>query len=166
MKFTVEVAVRWSDMDAYGHVNHARTVTLLEDARTALLFREAKRRGLDGFGGAIVVSRLLVDYLWPVVYTGEPALVDVWVTDVRAASFVLRYAMRGGDDPRVLTTAETHMVPYDMTAARPRRLTAAERDFLAHWTAEGLTGRESGTGRESSAGREGGTGREGSAASA
>jgi acyl-CoA thioester hydrolase len=38
VKFAVEVAVRWSDMDSYGHVNHARTVTLLEEARTELFF--------------------------------------------------------------------------------------------------------------------------------
>ena len=29
--FRTAVVVRWSDMDAYGHLNHARTVTLLEE---------------------------------------------------------------------------------------------------------------------------------------
>jgi acyl-CoA thioesterase FadM len=38
--FTTNVALRWSDMDVYGHVNNARVVTLLEEARTALLFGE------------------------------------------------------------------------------------------------------------------------------
>ncbi|WAC57863.1 thioesterase family protein [Gordonia sp. SL306] len=31
--FVAEVGVRWSDMDAFGHINHARMVTLMEEAR-------------------------------------------------------------------------------------------------------------------------------------
>jgi acyl-CoA thioester hydrolase len=139
VKFAVEVAVRWSDMDAYGHVNHARTVTLLEEARTELLHNEMPRRGLNRSTDGIVVSRLSVDYLLPLVYDGEPIQVELWVSQIKAASFVLRYAVRGRIDPRVLATAETLMVPYDMVAARPRRLTPPERDFLAAF-ADGAPG--------------------------
>jgi len=137
LKFAVEVAVRWSDMDAYGHVNHARTVTLLEEARTELFFNEMPRRGMGSIDGGIVVSRLTVEYLSPLVY-GEPVRVEAWVTEVRAASFVLRYALRGRGDQQVLARAETTMVPYDLARSRPRRLSAAERDFLALWTADGV----------------------------
>lgn len=31
----VPIAVRWSDLDAYEHVNNARMFTLLEEARIA-----------------------------------------------------------------------------------------------------------------------------------
>lgn len=137
MKFAVEVPIRWSDMDAYGHVNHARMVTLLEEARTELFYNEMPRRGLDRITDGIVVSKLSVDYLQPVVFNGEPIRVELWVTEVRAASFVLRYAVRGRFDPRVLAIAETTMVPYDVRVERPRRLTADEREFLAMWTADG-----------------------------
>jgi acyl-CoA thioester hydrolase len=136
VKFAVEVAVRWSDMDAYGHVNHARTVTLLEEARTELLFNEMPRRGMGHIDGGIVVTKLSVEYLWPLVYDGEPVLVEAWVADVKAASFVLRYAMRGRLDPRVLTRAETTMVPYNLISTKPRRLSPVERDFLTLWTDE------------------------------
>ena len=30
--FVAQVPVRWSDMDAFGHINHARMVTLMEEA--------------------------------------------------------------------------------------------------------------------------------------
>jgi acyl-CoA thioester hydrolase len=140
VKFAVEVAVRWSDMDAYGHVNHARMVTLLEDARTELFYNEMPRRGLDRITGGIVVSRLTVDYLQPLVYDGEPIRVELWAGEIRAASFVLRYAVRGRQDPRVLAKAETLMVPYDVAASRPRRLTADEREFLTLFVVDGLAG--------------------------
>ena len=33
MRLHVPIALRWSDMDAYNHVNNARIFTLLEEAR-------------------------------------------------------------------------------------------------------------------------------------
>jgi hypothetical protein len=35
--YATEIAVRWSDMDAFGHVNNARIVTLLEGPHRAAL---------------------------------------------------------------------------------------------------------------------------------
>ena len=32
--------VRWSDMDVFQHINHARMVTLLEEARIPWLFHD------------------------------------------------------------------------------------------------------------------------------
>lgn len=151
MKFAVEVPLRWSDMDSYGHVNHARTVTLLEEARTELFFNEMPRRGMGHIDGGIVVSRLSVEYLSPLVYEGSPVRVQAWVTEVKAASFVLRYAVRGRLDPRVMATAETTMVPYDIVRTRPRRLTAAERDFLELWTDDQRAESSGGAGGVSSA---------------
>ncbi|RJQ74529.1 acyl-CoA thioesterase [Pseudonocardiaceae bacterium YIM PH 21723] len=135
--FVAEVQPRWSDMDAYGHVNHAKTVTLLEDARCALLFAEAARLGAPQMADGMVVAKLSVDYLAPVVYTGRPLRVSMSVQDLRAASFTLDYRMHNGrrETDDLVATASTLMVPYDVSAGRPRRLTEAERDFLAGWRA-------------------------------
>ncbi|KAF0964967.1 hypothetical protein MLGJGCBP_01839 [Rhodococcus sp. T7] len=38
--FHAEVEVRWSDMDVFQHINHARMVTLLEEARIPWLFED------------------------------------------------------------------------------------------------------------------------------
>jgi acyl-CoA thioester hydrolase len=40
-----DVPVRWSDMDAYGHVNNARFLTLYEEARVAMFFVGAASTG-------------------------------------------------------------------------------------------------------------------------
>lgn len=128
--YTTEVAVRWSDMDAFGHVNHARTVTLLEDARTGLLFGLAPRHGADGLAGGVVVARLAVHYQEPLIYSGTPVTVRLWVSEMRAASFTFDYAVHDGRTGAAVTTAQTQLVPYDLAAGRPRRLTGAERAFL------------------------------------
>jgi acyl-CoA thioester hydrolase len=137
--FVTGVRPRWSDMDAFGHVNHANTVTLLEEARIDLLFTEATRHGVTDMTRGMVVARLVVDYLTPIVFTGGEIVVEMSVRELRSASFLLDYTVRNrrGDDSVVVTKAETLMVPYNVSAARPRRLDEAERDFLAGWRAGG-----------------------------
>ena len=51
------VQLRWSDMDAYGHVNNARFLTLYEEARVAMFFVGARKHGLGSFEEGIVVAR-------------------------------------------------------------------------------------------------------------
>lgn len=118
--------MRWSDMDVFGHVNNARTVTLLEEARTELLFRE----GGPKVTGGVVVARLSVHYRAPLVYSRTPVALRLWVSDLRAASFDLDYEVRDGRSTAVVATARTQLVPYDLDAGRPRRITPAERAFL------------------------------------
>ncbi|MDX8032992.1 thioesterase family protein [Lentzea sp. BCCO 10_0856] len=137
--FVTGVRPRWSDMDAFGHVNHANTVTLLEEARIELLFTEAARHGVKDMAEGMVVAKLVVEYVTPIVFTGEDIVVEMSVRELKSASFTLDYVVRGSREPNspVVTKAETLMAPYNVTTARPRRLTEAERDFLAGWRAGG-----------------------------
>lgn len=137
--FVTGVRPRWSDMDVFGHVNHANTVTLLEEARIDLLFTEAARHGVPEMSRGMVVARLVVDYLAPLVFTGAEVVVEMSVRELKSASFTLDYTVRGSrqEGSAVVATAETLMVPYNLTAGRPRRLVEAERDFLAGWRAGG-----------------------------
>jgi acyl-CoA thioester hydrolase len=138
--FSTEVSVRWSDMDVYGHVNNARVVTLLEEARTELLFAEGARRGAQTLTTGVIVVELAVRYRAPLVYSGEPVQVALWVSELRAASFTLEYAVSDTGNGRnnghtrnkgPAVTACTLLAPYDTEAKQPRRLTPAEREFLA-----------------------------------
>lgn len=133
--FVAEVRPRWSDMDAFGHVNHANTVTLLEEARIALLFGEAARHGVDGMARGMVVAKLFVEYHNPLVVDGGKVRIELSVRELRAASFTMDYTIRAGSNGTgaVVATAETLLVPYDLDGERPRRLTETERDFLAGW---------------------------------
>lgn len=134
--FIAEVQPRWSDMDSFGHINNAKTVTLLEEARVAMLFVEAAHYGADMSVG-MVVAKLVVDYQQQLTFTGAPIRVDVAVTELRSASFTLGYTVYAGRgvDATVAVRAETLMAPFDLQANRPRRLSTAERDFLATWRA-------------------------------
>jgi acyl-CoA thioester hydrolase len=135
--FVAEVRPRWSDMDSFGHVNHANTVTLLEEARVDLLFGEGGRHGAASMADGMVVARLVVEYHTPLVVDGASIRVEIAVRELRAASFTLDYIVHSGrrESDAVVATAETLLVPYDRDAARPRRLTDVERDFLAGYRA-------------------------------
>lgn len=128
-------------MDVLGHVSHANTVTLLEDARVALLLLEGRQCGTE-MGRGIMVSRLAVDYHAPLIYTGRPVRVEIHVRDLRGESFTLGYSVFSGrrDTDPLVATAETVLVPYDLDRALPRILTEGERDFLAGWRSESSGG--------------------------
>jgi len=105
--FMTDVAVRWSDMDVYGHVNNARVVTLLEEARTELLFNEGARRGAETLAEGVVVVELRVRYRQPLAYSARPVRVRLWVSELRAASFALDYVVAGAGGDAV--TARTQL---------------------------------------------------------
>jgi acyl-CoA thioester hydrolase len=57
--------------------------------------------------------------------------IELWVTQIRAASFTIAYEVK--DPDQVYVQASTVIVPFDFEAQRPRRITAAEREFLEEY---------------------------------
>lgn len=114
------VQLRWSDPDMLGHVNHARALALLEDARLAM-----------GNGGSgLILARLEVDYLRQLYYrVGERLLVQTVVTRLGTKSFAVRQELV--QDDQVAIRADCVMVAFDFDADASRPLTDEER---AHWT--------------------------------
>lgn len=110
-------------MDAYGHVNNVVFLRYLEEARIDFLFRPDKE-----FKQGSVVARHEIDYKRQLVHRHAPVDIELWVTEVRAASFTLAYEVKDGD--QVYVRASTVIVPFDFEAQRPRRITAEEREFL------------------------------------
>jgi acyl-CoA thioester hydrolase len=135
--FVAHVAVRWTDQDVFQHVNHAVTVTLLEEARIRLVFDEARAEGVPGFAEGLLVTGLSVDYKRQISYRSRRLRVAMTVDDMRAAAFRIRYVMHEGPEEgdAVAVTAETRLATFDLDAQRPRRLTPEERAFLGRWAA-------------------------------
>ncbi|MFG1716632.1 acyl-CoA thioesterase [Micromonospora sp. NPDC049203] len=144
-RFVYHCALRWSDLDAYGHVNNARFLTLYEEARVAMMFAGGRAWGVGSFADGVVIRRHEVDYLRPVDYAlgrasaeAAPAVrIELWVDQIRAASFSVAYELYDGDT--LAGTARSLLVPFDLTAQRPRRISPEERAFLLRY-APGLTG--------------------------
>lgn len=130
LRFDTEVRVRWSDMDVFGHVNNARTLTLLEEGRVAWLFVAARDHGATDLPRGIVVAEVHAKYRLPIGYE-KPVTVSMWVSHLAAASFTIGYEIVA--EGSVAVTAETLMVPVDPETFRPRRLDPVERAYLARF---------------------------------
>ncbi|VXB86989.1 acyl-CoA thioesterase [Nocardioides sp. AX2bis] len=144
MRHTYLCPLRWADLDELGHVNNVVYVDYLQEARVELL--RLLRPGVvpgspdeASSGEAALVVRHDIDYLKPLVLDRGPLHIEVWVTEVRAASFTLGYELfhPGSDEPgapdagrRVYARATTLLTPYVFASGRPRRLTPAEREVL------------------------------------
>ncbi|MEV6009416.1 thioesterase family protein [Streptomyces sp. NPDC051976] len=120
--------LRWSDMDAFGHINNVSFLRYLEEARIEFMWRLAPGEGSASFTGGSVVARHEIDYLRPLVHRHTPVAIETWVTDISAASMTVAYEVKDGDV--VYVRASTVVVPYNLEAGRPRRITREERSFL------------------------------------
>lgn len=144
--YAVQVPLRWSDMDAYGHVNNVQYLRLMEDARiTAFQAWFGPRNTLLSSG--CLVARSEIEYLAPLPFQHEGVLIDVWVSGIGGASFDLAYEIRDPESvgDRLFARAETTLVWYDFEAQGPRRGTAAEREVLERMAGEPVHMRRRGT---------------------
>ncbi|WP_020393097.1 acyl-CoA thioesterase [Kribbella catacumbae] len=122
--------IRWGDMDALGHVNNGRYVDYLQDARVDFLFRTAKELGADELETGLLVARHEVQYRRPLVHRPEPVLIALWISEIKAASFVVDYEIYDPDPHTTYVEARTRLVPFDFGANRLRRITPVERVAL------------------------------------
>lgn len=131
--FVTPVAVRWSDIDMYQHVNHATMVTILEEARVPFLGAV--------FGADITTTGLLIAEV-RIVYKGQlrlgdsPLQVTIWVNRLRAVDFTLGYEVRSvsaspEDKPAVI--AETQLAAFDIDEQKLQRLSPHHRKYLQQW---------------------------------
>lgn len=124
-------------MDAFGHVNNVVFLRYLEEARIDFMFRLAPGDGSPSFSGGSVVARHEIDYVRPLVHRHKPVTIESWVTKIGAASLTIAYEIKDPDVTYV--RASTIVVPFDLEAQRPRRISVEERSFLEEYMDDGMT---------------------------
>ena len=123
------VQLRWSDPDTYGHVNHARALSLIEDARLAL---GAEAPGLSAGSSSgqpgWILARLEVDYLRQLHYhPGERLTVRTWVARLGESSLTLRHELLQDDEVAIRSDAVCVLFDHVRQAGRP--LSGEERTW-------------------------------------
>ncbi len=124
---------RWSDLDAYGHVNNVTWLEYLQEARVDMLFVHAPEEGSVGLAQGVLVVRAEIDYRRPMLFRQEPYPIHMWVSKIRAASFTVSYEIAeilADGSSMVYGQAKTLLAPVDMESGRPRRITSEERAVL------------------------------------
>ncbi|WP_028467870.1 acyl-CoA thioesterase [Neptunomonas japonica] len=93
--YSCEIAVRWGDMDAYGHVNNAMYIRYLEEARVQLLAKMGA--AMDGNGIDPVVINVGCTFMRPVVYPAT-LRIDCYVSEPGRSSFMTLYDIYSTSD--------------------------------------------------------------------
>lgn len=138
-RISIPIQIRWSDVDAYGHVNNVAMLTLLEEARIATFWNadlpDGAARPTQTLSGGptaehfTLVARQEIEYLAPMPFSQRPARVDLWVSRIGGASIEVNYEVYSPDDVRC-AIAVTSIVMVDAGSGRPRKLTRDERATL------------------------------------
>ena len=131
MRHHFRCAMRWGDMDAYGHVNNVVYLSYLEEARVDMLFTLGSDQGTKAMSDGVLVAKHEIEYKRPLIYHPRGVDIELWVGVIKAASFEIRYEVH--DDTVLFARAASILVPYDLEAERPRRLTTEERGFLEQY---------------------------------
>ncbi|MFE5671880.1 acyl-CoA thioesterase [Agromyces sp. NPDC056523] len=154
MRLHVPSPLRWSDLDAYGHVNNARMLSLLEEARiqafwvnddgTAEHAVGASTAVLDATPGSAtltLIARQEVEYLAPIPYQRLPLDIELWIGHMGGASLDVCYEVYSpiaAENRTLYTRAVTTIVLVDAATERPRRITDAERAAWEPYLGESL----------------------------
>jgi acyl-CoA thioester hydrolase len=122
--FEHQVSLRWRDVDALGHVNHAVFLTYLEEGRDAFYVRALGR------DPHYVVARAEIDWRAEVRYADRQLRVRIEVERVGTTSLTTREAIL---TPAGATAAEARVVTvlWDASARKPTAFAAGERARLA-----------------------------------
>jgi acyl-CoA thioester hydrolase len=121
MIYTNQQFVRWDDIDAFGHVNNAKYLTYIQEARflwSPLL--------------EMVVAKAEVDYLVPIYIGGRFYDITLWVEQIGNSSFTLGYEVIG-DNGVVHAKVKTVQVAVSMETKKSRPLTEPERELLKQY---------------------------------
>jgi acyl-CoA thioester hydrolase len=127
---SVNVQLRWRDMDMLGHLNQSVYHELLEEGRAAIMTEIIRRVGVDQAHGTFVLVHVDLDYHTEVRKDhGEVAIV-VRVERVGTSSLTLRHEVQLLDGT-VAASGKTVLVAWDPTARGKRLLSDAERAALS-----------------------------------
>jgi acyl-CoA thioester hydrolase len=121
-----EVTLRYSDMDALGHLNNAVYATLFEAGRVAYV--DDLLSALTPAGAGYVIVKLTIEFKAEARYPGV-ARIATRVSRVGGSS--MTYAQELHVNGRLAATAESVCALFDLARRKALRCPDAMRSFLA-----------------------------------
>jgi acyl-CoA thioester hydrolase len=121
----ITIAIRWRDVDNYGHVNNAVYLNYLEEARDRLISRLFG----DEHAWDFVVARVAIDYRDQVTQDDGEVLVRCAIAEIGTSSLRTKETVFKADGS-LAAEAESVVVPREAGIPRSRPLTPVERSIL------------------------------------
>ncbi len=139
----VEIAVRFADTDAMGHVNNAKYLTYCEIARIRYwtdVTGEPIALGTEG-AESLILAEARITYRAP-AFHGEIVTVETRAARIGRSSFMLEHRLLAavpGASPRLVAVSELILVRYDYAAAAPVALSDAHVEAIEAFEGRTLT---------------------------
>lgn len=128
--FYYPVAVRYGDLDAQQHVNNAKYLTYLEQARLEYLQHLGLWDGKDFANLGMIVAEVQISYQAP-IHFGQAVQVGVRVSRLGNKSMLWEYRIENADDGSLFATATSVQVTFDYQAGRSIRVPETWRKRIA-----------------------------------
>jgi acyl-CoA thioester hydrolase len=117
-RHTFPLQVRWSDMDSLGHVNNARFLTYIEDARIDYT-QTLHLRDLHPDRPGLIIAKIVIDFRHP-LFVGEEVVVFSRCARLGSRSFDMEQTVtrRKDDDLQIIAQATATVVVYDYATSK------------------------------------------------
>ena len=111
-RFHQPISVRYNDLDPQWHVNNARYLSYIEQARMNYLLELGLFDGHSFWELPLIVADIHCRYLKPIEMR-DTVIVSIGVTQIGNKSLLLECEITGEGGEPVYATAENTMVAYD-----------------------------------------------------
>ena len=126
-RFTIEIQMRFRDLDAMGHVNNAVYLSYCELARTQFYVKHSFKRSLHDID--FILAHVDINYVSAAEW-GDVVVVSVWPSKIGESSFTLSYELRDKKSARVLATSSSVLVSYDYDKKKTKPIPEDFRNML------------------------------------
>ncbi len=132
MPFSIQIPVRFRDLDCMGHMNNAVYFSYMEQARVAFCaqfpeidFRNPQNR----IGKSLILASISCEFKIP-VGMGQTIEVDITVPRIGNSSFDIAYELRLAGTKAVVATGKSVQVYYDYAVGKSLSLPDHLRKLL------------------------------------
>ncbi len=133
--FTIPIEIRFRDLDAMGHVNHAVFITYFEEGRKAF-FQNFFEVG-DSSAFNFIMAHVRCDYLKPIQLSHRCVTLKMWIRKMGNKSFDIEYRLIDPTDPSVIfATGASVQVCFDYQDNKSIRMSDKMRATLSEYTSK------------------------------
>jgi len=116
-RFYHPIEVRYGDLDPQGHVNNARLLTYMEQARVAYYKHLALWSGSSFMDFGAILAEVRVTFHAP-IHWGDPLRVGMRITHLGNTSMTSEYCVENARDGSEFANGTAVLVAYDYHQAR------------------------------------------------
>lgn len=124
----IKLPVRGYHLDGYNHVNNARYLEFLEEARWQY-YDNMSREGLQKLDWAFVIVNINIDYKYPATL-GDHLRINTEVARIGATSMTFQQDVFLNDTDTVVCAAKVTFVILDKSNGRPKAIEGELKQLL------------------------------------